>query len=148
MGDVFAHSFQHSGTFFIILLVCSPWELLAGEVVTAPVPEFSFPALIPYPSNVIRGAGEARFKSVYVNAGRDVPRRDDLVKEMEDVFGMSGIPGSLDREASAEDSMTWELRPDAGMKGEGYALSVEPEKVTVRAGSFGGFSMPCKRCGS
>lgn len=37
--------------FFIALLVCFPWELLGRGGVTAPVPEFSSPALIPYPSN-------------------------------------------------------------------------------------------------
>lgn len=84
--------------FFIALLVCFPWELLAGEVVTAPVPEFSSPALIPYPSKVVRGKGSTRFKSVHVHLGRDVPRRDDLVREMKDVFRISDIRHSGCRE--------------------------------------------------
>lgn len=134
--------------FFIALLVCFPWELLAGEVVTAPVPEFSSPALIPYPSKVVWGKGGARFKSVHVHLGRDVPRRDDLVREMKDVFRMSGIPAAVSKDVFEEGSLTWELSLDAGIEGEAYVLSVTPEKTTVRAGGFGGFSMPCKRCGS
>lgn len=125
--------------FFIALLVCFPWELLAGEVVTAPVPEFSSPALIPYPSKVVRGKGGARFKSVHVHLGRDVPRRDDLVREMKDVFRMSGIPASVSKDVFEEGSLTWELSLDAGIEGEAYVLSVTPEKTTVRAGGFGGF---------
>lgn len=125
--------------FFAALLVCSPWGLMGGEVVTAPVPEFSSPALIPYPSKVVRGTGGARFKSVHVHLGRDVPRRDDLVKEMKDVFRMSGIPASVSKDVVEEGSLTWELSLDTGIEGEAYALSVAPEKATVRAGSFGGF---------
>ena len=125
--------------FFIALLVCFPWELLAGEVVTAPVPEFSSPALIPYPSKVVRGKGGARFKSVHVHLGRDVPHRDDLVREMKDVFRMSGIPAAVSKDVFEEGSLTWELSLDAGIEGEAYVLSVTPEKTTVRAGDFGGF---------
>ena len=112
---------------------------MGGEVVTAPVPEFSSPALIPYPSKVVRGTGGACFKSVHVHLGRDVPRRDDLVKEMKDVFRMSGIPASVSKDVVEEGSLTWELSLDTGIEGEAYALSVAPEKATVRAGSFGGF---------
>ena len=125
--------------FFIALLVCFPWELLAGEVVTAPVPEFSSPALIPYPSKVVRGKGSTRFKSVHVHLGRDVPRRDDLVREMKDVFRISGIPAAVSKDVFEEGSLTWELSLDAGIEGEAYVLSVTPEKTTVRAGDFGGF---------
>ena len=99
--------------FFIALLVCFPWELLAGEVVTAPVPEFSSPALIPYPSKVVRGKGSTRFKSVHVHLGRDVPRRDDLVREMKDVFRISGIPAAVSKDVFEEGSLTWELSLDA-----------------------------------
>lgn len=125
--------------FFAVLLVYSACVMQAGEVVTAPVPEFSSPALIPYPSKVAKGTGKACFKSVYVDLGRNVPRRDDLVKEIGDVFRMFGIPGSVDKETSEECSLIWELCPDGGIRGEGYVLSVQPEKVIVRAGSFGGF---------
>ena len=125
--------------FFAALLVCSPWGLMGGEVVTAPVPEFSSPALIPYPSKVVRGKGGVRFKSVHVHLDRDVPRRDDLVREMKDVFGMFGIPASVSKDVFEEGSLTWELSLDAGIEGEAYILSVAPEKATVRAGSFGGF---------
>ena len=112
---------------------------MGGEVVTAPVPEFSSPALIPYPSKVVRGKGGVRFKSVHVHLDRDVPRRDDLVREMKDVFGMFGIPASVSKDVFEEGSLTWELSLDAGIEGEAYILSVAPEKATVRAGSFGGF---------
>ena len=113
--------------FFAALLVCSPWGLMGGEVVTAPVPEFSSPALIPYPSKVVRGKGGVRFKSVHVHLDRDVPRRDDLVREMKDVFGMFGIPASVSKDVFEEGSLTWELSLDAGIE----ALAV--------------FLMPCKR---
>lgn len=52
-------------------------------------------ALIPYPSKVVRGAGEAGFRSVHVKVGSDVPGRDDLMKEIKDIFRTSGIQGSL-----------------------------------------------------
>ena len=125
--------------FFIALLIYFSWGPLAGGVVTAPVPEFSSPALIPYPSKVVRGAGEAGFRSVHVKVGSDVPGRDDLMKEIKDIFRTSGIQGSLNSGGAAEGAMTWELFPDARMKGEGYDLSVGLGKATVRAGSFGGF---------
>ncbi|MCC8148135.1 family 20 glycosylhydrolase [Akkermansia sp.] len=124
---------------FAILPVYSLWSAHAGEVVTAPVPEFSSPALIPYPAQVTRGTGEVRFKSVHVYASPDIPRRDDLMREMEDVFRMSGIPVSPERDRIAEGCVAWELRPDAGMQGERYVLSVSQGKVAVRAGSFSGF---------
>lgn len=125
--------------FFIALLIYFSWGPLAGGVVTAPVPEFSSPALIPYPSKVVRGAGEAGFRSVHVKVGSDVPGRDDLMKEIKDIFRTSGIQGSLNSGGAAEGAMTWELFPDARMKGEGYDLSVGLGKATVRAGIFGGF---------
>ena len=125
--------------FFIALLIYFSWGPLAGGVVTAPVPEFSSPALIPYPSKVVRGAGEAGFRSVHVKVGPDVPGRDDLMREIKDIFRTSGIQGSLNSGRAAEGAMTWELFPDARMKGEGYDLSVGLGKATVRAGSFGGF---------
>ena len=103
--------------FFIALLIYFSWGPLAGGVVTAPVPEFSSPALIPYPSKVVRGAGEAGFRSVHVKVGSDVPGRDDLMKEIKDIFRTSGIQGSLNSGGAAEGAMTWELFPDARMKG-------------------------------
>lgn len=111
----------------------------AGEVVTAPVPEFSSPALIPYPSRVTKGAGKVRFKSVRVEAGRNLPRRDGLVKELGDVFRISGIPASLGKGGAEEGALVWELRQDAAIRGEAYALSARPGKVVIRAGEFGGF---------
>ena len=134
--------------FFIALLIYFSWGPLAGGVVTAPVPEFSSPALIPYPSKVVRGAGEAGFRSVHVKVGSDVPGRDDLMKEIKAIFRTSGIQGSLNSGGAAEGAMTWELFPDARMKGEGYDLSVGLGKATVRAGSFGGFLTLFKRCGN
>lgn len=61
------------------------------------------------------------------------------MKEIKDIFRTSGIQGSLNSGGAAEGAMTWELFPDARMKGEGYDLSVGLGKATVRAGSFGGF---------
>lgn len=54
--------------------------LAAAEVVTAPVPEFSSPALIPYPSRVTKGTGKVRFKSVRAEMGKDVPRREEHIR--------------------------------------------------------------------
>ena len=81
--------------FFIALLIYFFMGAAGEGVVTAPVPEFSSPALIPYPSKVVRGAGEAGFRSVHVKVGSDVPGRDDLMKEIKDIFRTSGIQGSL-----------------------------------------------------
>ena len=78
--------------FFIALLIYFSWGPLAGGVVTAPVPEFSSPALIPYPSKVVRGAGEAGFRSVQVKVGPDVPGSDEGNQGHIQDFRHSGFP--------------------------------------------------------
>lgn len=92
--------------------------------------------------------GEAGFRSVHVKVGSDVPGRDDLMKEIKDIFRTSGIQGSLNSGGAAEGAMTWELFPDARMKGEGYDLSVGLGKATVREEVLAVFLTLFKRCGN
>ena len=71
------------------------------------------------------------------------------MKEIKDIFRTSGIQGSLNSGGAAEGAMTWELFPDARMKGEGYDLSVglgkkQPSGQEVLAV----FLTPFKRCGN
>lgn len=126
---------------FMVLLSCTAGGTRAAEVVTAAVPEVSSPALIPYPSEVRMEKGSVRFQKIHVNAGIKgvIPRRKDVLKEIGDVVRMSGIPVSLGKETEGEDFLELELRTDAGIGGEGYALSVKPGNVVISAGSFSGF---------